>query len=59
MRATKCPRCGKSIASEAMEDPSEVVVKTRFLKYKKGGAVFAKCRHCGELVETPFLKAAA
>ena len=57
MRFMKCPRCGKTVASEARENPSEVVVKIRLLKYKKGGPVFAKCRHCGALMETPFLKA--
>ncbi|MBW1668866.1 MAG: hypothetical protein JRJ66_12595 [Deltaproteobacteria bacterium] len=55
----RCPQCGKKILSQAREDCLELVVRVRFLKLeRKKHTVRGRCRHCGKIIELPFIKAA-
>ena len=55
----RCPQCKKIYLDRGHNNPHELVLKTRLLKFKEsGGPVFVKCRQCGYLIKVPFLKTA-
>jgi len=53
----RCPYCGKRLVIRARENPNEIVVKVRIIRFSiSGGPVELKCRHCGRFAETRFLR---